>query len=173
MESDRVVLLPPSMDLIDKVHEAILESQNELSVYLPWVQGALADPEKNMKDAIEKYESFQSELRHFIFDKHSGQVVGAAGLMIIDKDVPFFEIGYWVRTSYAGKGYISESVKLLENHAFHKLDAKRIEIRAAEQNSKSRTVAERLGYQLDATFMNDHRLPSGELSNTVVYSKCG
>ena len=172
VETDRVLLVPPSMDLVDEVCNAIIESQNELSEFLPWVKGAIAEPEQNMKDAIANFESFSDELRYFISDKESKNIVGAIGLIIRDKEVPFFEIGYWIKTSETGKGFISEALSALENHAFSNLKARRIEIRAAETNLKSRSVAERAGYKLDGTFHNDKCLPSGELSNTVVYSKC-
>ena len=49
--------------------------------------------------------------------------------------------------------------------------ANRIEITAASTNQNSRSVAERCVYQLDGTLANARRLPSGELSDTVIYSK--
>ncbi|WOG25932.1 GNAT family protein [Endozoicomonas sp. 8E] len=173
METDRIKLSPPSMELVSKVHDAINESEESLSVYLPWVQNGLSHPEENMKHAITNYESFNGELRFFIIEKSSDDLLGAIGLIIRDKNVPFFEIGYWLRNSKSGKGFVTEALKVLETYSFKELGAKRIEIRAAECNKKSRSVAERNGYQLEATFINERRLPSGKLSNTVVYGKTG
>ncbi|WOG30130.1 GNAT family protein [Endozoicomonas sp. 8E] len=173
METERIKLSPPSMELVSKVHDAIKESENNFSVYLPWVPSALSHPEENMKEAIKNYESFNGELRFFIIEKSTDDLLGAIGLIIRDKTVPFFEIGYWLRDSKAGKGFVSEALKVLEHYAFQELGAKRVEIRAAECNKKSRAVAGRNGYQLEAIFINERRLPSGELSNTVVYGKTG
>ncbi|NOH86014.1 GNAT family N-acetyltransferase [Vibrio sp. 03-59-1] len=175
MESNRIKLVPPSMELAPQMLAAIQESQEELSVFLPWVPYALTteDSVKNTQDAIVNFEQFEGELRFSIIDKESDILVGAIGLIIRDKTVPYFEIGYWLRTAYVGKGFITEAVKLIEVYAFSELKANRVEIRAADINYKSRSVAERCGYILEGIFMSDRLLPSGELSNTAVYGKTG
>ncbi|HFQ5311943.1 TPA: GNAT family N-acetyltransferase, partial [Vibrio vulnificus] len=43
METERLKLLPPSMEYQPLMFEAILESQDELGVYLPWVPYALTE----------------------------------------------------------------------------------------------------------------------------------
>jgi len=173
MQSERIKLAAPSMAQAQPMLEAIRESQDELSQYLPWVPYALTEPEsiKNMQEAIDNYERFEGELRLSILRNSDSKFLGAIGLIIRDKSVPFFEIGYWLNSAETGKGYITEAVSLLESYVFTELNAQRVEIRAADTNSKSRAVAERCGYQLDATLVNDRRLPSGELSSTVIYSK--
>jgi len=173
MQSERIKLVAPSMALAQPMLEAIRESQDELSQYLPWVPYALTESEsiKNMQEAIDNYERFEGELRLSILRNSDSKFLGAIGLIIRDKSVPFFEIGYWLNSAETGNGYITEAVSLLENYVFTELNAQRVEIRAADTNSKSRAVAERCGYQLDATLVNDRRLPSGELSSTVIYSK--
>ncbi|MCW8330145.1 GNAT family N-acetyltransferase [Photobacterium sp. SDRW27] len=173
MENSRIKLVPPSMERAPSMLEAIIESEVELRQYLPWVDSSLteADSISNTEKAIENFESFTGELRYSIIRKSDDHFLGAIGLMIRDKAVPFFEIGYWIRTSETGKGYVSEAVSLIEEYAFNECKARRIEITAASTNFKSRSVAERCGYQLDTVFANAHRLPSGELSDTAVYSK--
>ncbi|MER0294024.1 GNAT family N-acetyltransferase, partial [Vibrio vulnificus] len=54
METERLKLLPPSMKYQPMMLEAILESQDELGVYLPWVPYALTEAEsiENTKRAI-------------------------------------------------------------------------------------------------------------------------
>lgn len=49
--------------------------------------------------------------------------------------------------------------------------ANRLEIRCAASNRRSRAVAERGGYVLEATLRNERRLPSGRLDHTVIYGK--
>ncbi|MCF7482997.1 GNAT family N-acetyltransferase [Vibrio sp. J1-1] len=175
METERLKLRPPSMKLQPLMLEAIKESESELSEYLPWVPYALTEEEsiENTKLAMSNFDNFEGELRYSLLEKHSGRFVGAIGLIIRDKGVPFFEIGYWLRSSCAGFGFMTEAVQAVEEYAFRDLKANRVEIKAAEGNSKSRRVAERCGYKLEGTLHNDRRLPSGQLSNTVVYAKTG
>jgi len=153
--------------------EAVIESRDELKVFLPWVPYALTNEESiaNAKQAIFNYEHFEGELRFSIFEKETGSFAGAIGLIIIDKNIPYFEIGYWLRSSLIGKGYMTEAVKLVEEYAFQELKAKRVEIKASDKNEKSYAVAERCGYTYEGKLMNHRKLPSGEIGNTVVFAK--
>jgi len=58
-----------------------------------------------------------------------------------------------------------------ERYAFAELGARRVEIRAASSNLASRAIATGAGYVFEAELTNERMLPSGELSNTVVFAK--
>lgn len=173
METERLNLVSPSMELHPQILKALRESRDELGEFLPWVPFSLTEEEsiENTKQAISNFEKFEGELRYSLMDKNSGKLVGVIGLVIRDKEVPYFEIGYWLRSSFVGFGYMSEAVRALEIYAFTELHAHRVEIRTAEENLKSRAVAERCGYFHEATLCNTRRLPSGELTSTLVYVK--
>ena len=172
MHSNRIKLVKPDLELIPQVRAAVLESRAELEKYLGWVQNSLDNPESNMQLAITNHEMQANELRYYIFQCQPALLVGTIGLIVRDRAVPFFEIGYWVRTSQTGRGFVTEAVGLLESYAFLELHANRLEIRMAKCNLRSRAVAENSGYQLEAELLNERRLPSGALSNTLVYAKC-
>lgn len=172
LQTERLTLVKPSLALLQEVRSAVLESKAELETYLAWVEESLVSPEKNMSQAIQRHESFSGELRYYLQSHDSAEIIGAIGLIVRDIEVPFFEIGYWVRTRCAGQGYISEAIALIEEYAFEELGAKRLEIRMAKCNVKSKNVAERAGYTFDAELHYERRLPSGELTSTLVYSKC-
>lgn len=171
METERIGLVPPSMDLVADTRCAIKESESELSEYLTWVQGSLQEPEKNMLTAIENHKAYCNEARFYILHADNSGLIGAIGLLIRDRNVPFFELGYWIRKTETGKGFAIEAVAVLEEYAFRELRAKRLEIRTAKGNVKSRSVAERSGYHYEAELVNERRLPSGKLTNTIVYAK--
>lgn len=175
MESGRIKLVPPSTDVAPKIFEAIVESQIALSEFLPWVPYALTleTAVSNTQEAIKNFKDFNNELRFSIVCQETNALLGVIGLMIIDKSVPYFEIGYWLRTSQVGKGYASEAVRLLQQYTFRELGAQRIEIKMAESNRKSRAVAERCGYVYEGKLHNARRLPSGKLDNTLIYAKTG
>jgi RimJ/RimL family protein N-acetyltransferase len=84
-----------------------------------------------------------------IFD-HTGQrLLGGSGLHRIDWQIRRFEIGYWIRESASGHGYVTETVQLLTRLAFDGLAANRVEIRMEVANTRSRVIPERLGFQLE------------------------
>ena len=85
--------------------------------------------------------------------------------------MPKFEIGYWCRTGYTGHGYITEAVKATTFLAIDTLGAGRVEIRCDPRNHMSARVAERAGFQLEATLHNNELGTDGSLRNTLIYSR--
>jgi RimJ/RimL family protein N-acetyltransferase len=87
-----------------------------------------------------------------------------------DWKVPMVEIGYWLRTSHSGYGYMTEAVGRLVKMAFDDLGANRVEIRCDHNNDRSGQVAARLGFKLDGVLRCDSRSVSNELRDTRIYS---
>lgn len=172
LKTSRIQLVLPSLNLVAESQEAVYESRHELQKYLGWVQSSQDNPEANMQTAIDNHNTFSNELRYYIINNSTNLLIGAVGLIVRDIEVPFFEIGYWIRTTETGKGYATEAVNLIESYAFDELGAVRLEIRVASCNENSRAVAQRCDYNFEAELKNDRRLPTGKLSNTFVYSKC-
>ena len=99
-------------------------------------------------------------------------MVGSSGLHRINWAVPKVEIGYWVRTPYAGQGYITEAVAALTDFAFTTLAAHRVEIRCDARNERSAAVARRSGFTLEGILRCEDRCPlTNELRDTMVFAK--
>jgi RimJ/RimL family protein N-acetyltransferase len=163
---------PPKMGDGKIVNEAIRESFDELTVWMPWAQRmpTIADSETYVREAYGRYKA-REELAFLWFDKRDGSLVGSGGLHHIDWSVPKFEIGYWVRTSRQGYGYVTEAVKRLTTWCFDDADAERVEIRCDTRNTRSAAVAIRAGYTLEATLRRDGRDNAGGLRDTLIFCK--
>ena len=98
-------------------------------------------------------------------------MVGGSGLHDIDWELGHFEVGYWGRTSFGGRGLITEGVKALSCHALDHLGASRVFLTTDELNSASWRLAERAGFDYEGTIRNDRRSLQGTLRNTRVYAK--
>jgi RimJ/RimL family protein N-acetyltransferase len=72
-------------------------------------------------------------------------VIGACGLMTTEREPP--EIGYWLGAKYWGKGYATEAVRALIDHAFTDLDCEALHSAARVTNPASRRVLEKCGFQ--------------------------
>ena len=97
--------------------------------------------------------------------------MGSSGLHNIDWAVPRFEIGYWIRTSLSGQGYITEAVNAITDFAFDVLGAQRLEIRCDARNERSAAVARRAGYTLEVRMRCQARGVDGSLRDTLVFVK--
>jgi RimJ/RimL family protein N-acetyltransferase len=106
-----------------------------------------------------------------LWSKQTGDLIGASGMHDLNWSVPSMQIGYWVRTSMTGQGYITEAVRTLTRFAFDVLGACRLEIRCDERNERSAGVARRAGFVLEGVLRNERRHHlSQELRNTMVFA---
>src|SRR5690606_34715567 len=95
------------------------------------------------------------ELRMHIYLRGTDIMVGSSGFHNIEWELPKFEIGYWCRKQFMGQGYITETVKALTALAFDILGAQRVQICLDTLNTRSRRVAERVGYVFESEQPNE------------------
>lgn len=171
-DTERLTLRAPRAGDGAAVNEAIMESLAELSPWMPWAHPAptVDDTEASVRKAAAQFIS-REDLRLQIYLKGTNTLVGSSGLHRIDWTVPRFEIGYWIRTACAGRGYVTEAVIGLTEFARDHLGAHRIEIRMDERNERSWRVAERAGYTLEARLRNERRALDGTLTDGRIYAR--
>ncbi|KHL92864.1 acetyltransferase [Paenibacillus sp. IHB B 3415] len=154
------------------VNEAVQESTAELSPWMPWAQHIPSVEESEASIRKSRLQFLErKDIRLLLVNKKSGQLVGSSGLHRIDWQVRKFEIGYWVRTSCAGQGYITEAVSAIADFAVQELQAARLEIRCDSRNTQSARVAERAGFTLEGILRNDKLDVQGALRDTMIFSK--
>jgi RimJ/RimL family protein N-acetyltransferase len=73
------------------------------------------------------------------------QVIGACGFTQVDRHPP--ELGYWLGAKHWGKGYATEAVRAVIDHAFTDLDCEAVQSAARVTNPASRRVLEKCGFQ--------------------------
>ncbi len=172
-ETERLTIRCPQLGDGAEINAAVLESLNELRPWMAWAKTAptLEESEIRVRKTIASF-LLREDLLLLLFLKGTNTLVGSSGFHNIDWAVPRFEIGYWVRTKYAGQGYITEGVAGITDFAFAKLGAHRVEIRCDTKNDRSAAVARRLNFTLEGTFHADDRSPmTGELRDTLVFAK--
>ncbi len=150
---------------------AVEESREQISPWLPWVEKtrSVEDQEAAARRGAARWLT-REDLMVGIWDRATGRYLGGSGLHRIDWAVPAFEIGYWLRTSALGQGYVSETTRVLCHFAFETLHANRVEIRCDGSNERSLAVPRRLGFVQEATLRNETRDNSGKLRDTVIFA---
>ena len=135
--------------------EAVNESRAHLEPWMPWAAAYHSvDDARTTNARIQARWLLREDLTMGIFERESGRFLGGSGLHRVNWDIRAFEIGYWVRRSAEGHGYVTEAVQVLTRMAFDGLQANRVEIRMDASNTRSRRVPERLGFVLEGTLRN-------------------
>lgn len=175
--TERLVIAAPRAGLGQALNAAVCESLNELKPWMPWAQTvpSIEESEAVMRNLQAKF-ILRSDLTYQFYlrlpgSEQAGRLLGGTGLHRFDWAVRRFEIGYWIRTSAQGQGYVSEAVQALARMAFDELRARRVEIRMDERNLRSRAVAERCGFEFEGVLRRDALSPNGEPRDTRVYSR--
>lgn len=169
-ETERLLLRAPRAGDGAAGNAAIRESIAELRPWMPWAQTvpAVEETEQVYRRGAAEWLARQN-LPLILLRQSDGMFVGGSGLHRIDWSVPCMEIGYWIRTSLSGQGYMTEAVIGITAFAFRHLGAQRLEIRCEAGNARSAAVAERAGYTLEACLRRHRRNVSGQLCDTLVY----
>lgn len=167
----RVVLRPYRAADAEQVFAAVDESRVHLKPWMPWV-----DQHLSVDDTLDyclrcaSNWLLRSDLAVGIFDQSSGRYLGGSGLHDPDWDLRAFEIGYWLRASAVGGGYMTETVRLLVGFAFTALQAQRVHLGCEATNIASQRVAERTGFLLEGRLRNGLLATSGNPVDMLVYA---
>ena len=172
-ETERLTIRVPQHGDGPEVNAAVRESWAELQTWMPWAAGeppTVEDSEANLREALAKF-MMRQDMRLLLFLKGTNTLVGSSGLHPRNWEVPYFEIGYWIRKRFMGQGYATEAALGVADFGFNVVGAKRIEIRCDALNERSAAVARRAGFVLEGTRRHDARdHMSGRLRDTLVFA---
>lgn len=142
LESARLVLRAPC--LADAPAIAVLADNRkvaEMTASIPHPY-RLADAEAWIATIPEKA---PGGLVFALFEKKGGAFVGACGYALRDEAIP--EIGYWIGEPFWGRGYATEAVRTMIDHAFTATDLDALAATCRVTNTASRRVLEKCGFQ--------------------------
>ena len=165
-----VELRPPRRTDAGELHAAVRESLPELLPWMAWAHPAYSEIEaaewvrraaRAFSDGLE----FQFVARSVA----SGELLGTIGLNAIDRLNRWANLGYWIRSSRVGRGYVTRSARLVTGFGFAELALGRVEVLAAVGNHRSRAVATRLGALQEGVLRRRLRV-GDDVQDAVVFS---
>lgn len=121
-------------------------SRAYLREWLPWVDGTTTvdDTLGFIEHTVRGFEEKRSMTLAIRF---KGEIVGTAGFNNLDWSNKVAYIGYWLGQEYQGHGIMTRVARTLTDYALTDLEMNRVDIRAAYENKKSRSIPERLGFK--------------------------
>jgi ribosomal-protein-serine acetyltransferase len=160
---------PHEADDANRLWEAARESVAEVFPWLAWCHA-----QYSLTEAIEWVNSRAALAKegaeyNFAIVGTDGRFLGGCGLNQINRIHKLANLGYWVRSSAAGRGVAREAVRQLAEFAFQNTDLVRLEIVCPTGNHRSQHVAEGAGAVREGTLR--HRLlVHGIPVDAVMYS---
>ena len=152
--SDNLILRPVNPEDAKTLFSLTDNDREYLREWLPWVDGTKT--EEDTLDYITFSQKGEKEGRLLnLAIVWKGKVVGITGFNNIDRTNHIATIGYWLGNEYQGNGIMTSAVQTLTEYAFKELLMNKVEIHAAEENKKSRSIPERLGYAHEGTLRSN------------------
>lgn len=145
----------PTLDLVllEPRHAGMLfavvdENRAHLRRWLPWVDATrgVSDSAAYIHATLGQFARSEA-LTVGIFTQ--GALAGCIGYHPIDWMSRRAALGYWLASSFQGRGLMTRATRAMTTHAFVALGLHRMEIRAGVENKRSRQVAERAGFQFE------------------------
>jgi RimJ/RimL family protein N-acetyltransferase len=154
------------------VHElvaAVRESYAEVSPWMVWCKAdySAVDAETWIRSTITGRASGTSY--EFAMLDIEGTLAGACGINRINDVDQYANLGYWVRTSRAGRGIAPAAVTALAEWAFANTRLNRLEIVVAVGNAKSDRVAAKVGAICEGV-LRQRLVVGGAPSDATMYS---
>lgn len=172
LRGERVLVRPYKESDAQALQEAVAESRDHIRPWLPFADLHMTVEES--RDWINRQSAnfiLRTSIGGGVWEHKSGRFLGGLGIHPRDWNIRYFEIGYWLRKSAGGRGYMTEAVRLATDYLLSSLEAQRVEIRCDERNERSAAVARRMGFVLEARLRNDTRAEDGSVRTTLVFSR--
>ena len=165
-----ISLRPPVIGDTENIHQAILESLDEISPWLPFVHKGYSYQETRdfLKRCPDNWKQ-DTEYIFIILDAGDGSCIGMCGLNRIDHENLRANLGYWIKTSRTGSGIATAVTRLLARWGFQEPKFNRIEIVMATGNQRSQRVAEKAGARREGILRNRIKVRE-DLHDAVMYS---
>lgn len=167
---DKIHLKKHDPKLAQQMFEYICEDRIRLSRFLPWPPYI-----KTVEDEIEFIRKSSDtwdkneDAQFGIYRNSDREYLGNIGAFNFDWCNESCEIGYWILGKFEGRGYVRDSVKLLEKELF-RIGFNRIAIMCEAENSRSKAIPISLAYSFEGK-LREYKKTNDKFVSLEVYSK--
>lgn len=144
-QSVTYTIRPYAENDVPLLFEAATESVDTVHRWLPWCHPGYSLDEARGWVAQQLAAFAEGVDFQFVIVSPSGRFAGGCGIDLLDRTNRRANLGYWVRSSEAGRGAATDAARLAAAWAFASTDLIRIEVLAAVGNVRSQRVAENAG----------------------------
>jgi RimJ/RimL family protein N-acetyltransferase len=170
IESNNFRLEKININRVEELFKTVDNNREYIMPFLGWVP--YVNEVQDSADFIDRELEKWSENKAFVYmiiDNESNKLAGLVDVHNVKLKNKSAEFGYWLSKNHSKKGFMTNSVKAMEEVLFSK-GFHRLVIRAVDTNMNSRNVAIRLGYKEEG-ILRDNEYLYDRFVNQVLYSK--
>lgn len=145
---ENLKLILPLPQHAEEITAVVRENLDQLKLWTPWATDdySIDTAREYIKKNLTEFAENGTFSANLVLD---GKFVGSIGFHHLDLNNKSAHIGYWLAKSAQGKGLMTGCTRVLMNYLFDELKLNRIQINCNVENTKSRAIPERLGFQLE------------------------
>ncbi|WP_192823334.1 GNAT family N-acetyltransferase [Rufibacter sp. LB8] len=173
LETERLWLRPYKPEMAAVFCQLLQENLDRLKADFPDRTSAV----KTVEDAQERINVLTTQRRRGdlygfgLWRKDNGDYIGDISLRRLARGKLFAEVGYYLHASQEGQGFATEALKEILRFGFQELRMTSINVRCAQENTKSQRVAERSGFsQRKMLAPTAHETSNGEKRHVYCYT---
>jgi len=166
--TDNVELRQIRREDAEELTQLIDDNRAYLREWLPWLDNStsIMDTARFIGRSMEQADDQNGLTLGIVCDR---KLAGVIGQHYVDSLNRRTEIGYWIDAKHQGRGIVTRGTARLMEYAYREQDCNRVILHCAVGNTRSRAVAERLGFAQEgilreAEWLYDHYV------DLVVYS---
>jgi RimJ/RimL family protein N-acetyltransferase len=136
-----------------------------------WAQGPVPDRahiEEKERDAAAQWQA-RTDFHASVFRKDDGGFVGKISLFDHDRATPKATLAYWADTRHTGDGAMTEAGARLVEFGFSALGLRRIGLDCDPRNTRSASLARRLGFVPEGWIRSSGLDPQGGVRDTLLF----
>ncbi|MBC8144128.1 MAG: GNAT family N-acetyltransferase [bacterium] len=165
-----ITIRPVEVTDADAIYEAAWLSQPQIYPWMSWCH-----PEYTRDESLAWIVMKEEDLRNnnefamAIIENANGRMLGTVGINMVNKLHHYANLGYWIRTDAARRGYATAATKLMTRIGFEKLGLNRVEIVMAVENTASERVAQKSGATREGV-LREAQFLHGRYHDAAIYS---
>jgi ribosomal-protein-alanine N-acetyltransferase len=172
LETESLILRPP----LQRDFEAWARLRRDSRAFLvPWEPSWSRDhltarAYRNRVAWAERVIRSGDALPLFLIERAGGELVGGLTLSNVRRQpAQAASLGYWIGEPFARRGYMSEALNAVRDHAFTRLDLSRLEAACLPENLPSRRLLERCQFKYEGVAQAYLQI-NGRWRNHVLYA---
>jgi ribosomal-protein-serine acetyltransferase len=149
----------------EELYDVVVANREHLAPWMPWVAGYTLSGARDFIATALRQIADDDGMQTVIVD--GGGIAGCVGVHRINWGNRSTSVGYWLAADRQGRGLMTRAVRAYVEQAFGPWDLQRISIEAAPENTRSRAVAERLGFREEGVLRQAERVGDRMLDHVV------